>query len=212
MIVGFVVGSCGSVLAQTPDRIPTGPERFSLTAGALLPAFNTDARIDDVFYPAGASLSAKFRLRLMPITYSYSLIQTDRQELAGTLGLNWQALQFDAQGTAFAGAQGASAELDGRADLPLPALGLRWNYRMSPRWTTGLSAGAFALKVADGVNHADGTLLTGRAYAEYGFTRNVGMGLAVEAFRLDADVKDSEWNGKLNYRYWGPQIYLKARF
>lgn len=41
---------------------------------------------------------------------------------------------------------------------------------------------------------------------------NVGLGLALNWFKLDVDLDDSEWDGSANYEYWGPQIYVTVRF
>ena len=51
-----------------------------------------------------------------------------------------------------------------------------------------------------------------RADAEYRFSRHLGLGLAVEGFEIDVDASGSSWQGKIKYGYWGPQLYLKARF
>jgi hypothetical protein len=41
---------------------------------------------------------------------------------------------------------------------------------------------------------------------------NFGVGVAVNYFSLDVEVDDSEWKGTFDYEYFGPQIYLAARF
>ena len=102
--------------------------------------------------------------------------------------------------------------MDAKANLPLPAIGLRWDYHFSRRWSAGLSGGAFSLKVGKDTFNAEGTLWTGRAYGEYRFARNLGLGVALESLRLSIDASDDQWNGNLKYRYWGPLLYLKARF
>jgi len=40
----------------------------------------------------------------------------------------------------------------------------------------------------------------------------VALGTAINSFGIDLEVNDSDWHGNLEYSYWGPQLYLKARF
>jgi hypothetical protein len=41
---------------------------------------------------------------------------------------------------------------------------------------------------------------------------HVGLGVAVNWFKLDVELDESEWEGFLDYDYWGPQIYATIRF
>ena len=47
---------------------------------------------------------------------------------------------------------------------------------------------------------------------EYWLFNHVGLGLAVNWFKPDVDLDESDWNGSVDYEYWGPQIYAKVRF
>lgn len=171
-----------------------------------------DIQIGDEIYPAGANLTSEFKLRLMPITYSYSFIRTEQQELAGTIGLSIQSLQLRVNGSTSLGVTDINTEVDAKADLPLPLFGLRWDYNFSRHWSAGLSAGLFSLKVVEDQAKAKGTLSSVTGYGEYRFTKNVGVGLAVTSFRVNLDADDSEWKGRIKYTYWGPQLYLVARY
>ena len=171
-----------------------------------------DIQIGDEIYPAGANLNSEFKLRLIPITYSYSFIRTEQQEFSGTIGLQWQRLQLKVNGSASVGGSDVNNDVDAKADLPLPLFGLRWDYNFSRNWSAGLSGGVFSLSVAQDALKAKGTLWSVGGYGEYRFTKNLGLGLAVTSFRVNLDADDSEWKGKIKYTYWGPQLYLVARF
>ena len=91
-------------------------------------------------------------------------------------------------------------------------LGLRYDHHYSRPWSASLQGGYFKLKFGKDATNAEGELRTARADVEYRFSRHFGLGLAVEGFEIDVDASDNTWQGAINYRYWGPQLYLKARF
>ena len=59
---------------------------------------------------------------------------------------------------------------------------------------------------------AKGSLYNIRAYGEYRFAGRFGAGLALDAFGLDIEADKTSLTGEYNYDYWGPQLYLTARF
>ena len=116
-------------------RIGIGYSQFS-PKGSI--TAKKDIQIGDEIYPAGANLNSEFKLNLLPITYSYSFIRTEQQELAGTIGLQWQRIQLKVDGSASVGGSDLDTTVDAKADLPLPLFGLRWDYNLSRNWSAGL--------------------------------------------------------------------------
>ena len=57
-----------------------------------------------------------------------------------------------------------------------------------------------------------GSLYSLRAYGEYRFQGRYGAGIAIDAFNLDLDANKNSFTGSYEYDYWGPQLYLIARF
>jgi len=165
-------------------------------------------QIGDEIYPVGATLNSEFKINIIPITYSYSFIKSDQNELAATLGVHWSSIKFKANGSASSPVGDANADVTAKVDAPLPLIGLRYDHHFSQRWSAGLHGAVFKLKIGD----VDGEILSARADAEYRFSRHLGLGLAVEGFEIDVDASGSSWQGKIKYGYWGPQLYLKARF
>ena len=165
-------------------------------------------QIGDEIYPAGATLSSEFKIQIIPITYSYSLIKREQDELAATIGIHWSRLNFKAHGSASLSGQDANADVTADANAPLPLIGLRYDHHFSQRWSAGLQGGYFSMKYGN----VEGDIWTARAQAEYRFSKHMGLGLAVEAFALKVDASSGSWQGGIDYRYWGPQLYMKARF
>jgi hypothetical protein len=171
-----------------------------------------DLQIGDEIFPAGATVSTRLRLEIIPITYSYSFLKRERDELAVTAGLHWSRLRFSAEGSASLGAQDFARDSTSDADVPLPLLGLRYDHHFSDRWSAGASAAVFALEFGEETWSFEGSLWSVRLHAEYRFARNFALGMALDAFDVDVNLSQNNWNGGFNYGYWGPQIYLTARF
>jgi hypothetical protein len=168
--------------------------------------------IGDETYPAGARVSTTSRLEILPITYSYSVLKRPHDELSLTAGLHWSRISLDLRGSVSLGTQDLSNSVSSEADVPLPLIGARYDRRFAQRWTAGAGVGVFSLSFAEDTFEMEGELWTARAYVEYHFARNWSVGAALDAFRLDIEASQDEWQGGLDYRYVGPQLYLAARF
>jgi hypothetical protein len=169
-------------------------------------------QIGDEIFPVGATVASELKLTLMPALYSYSFLKRERDELAATVGLHWSSVSFKAQGSASLGTQDPAADVNAKADVPLPLLGLRWDHHFSQRWSAGLQGGAFALKFGKDALDVQGGIWSAAAYAEYRFSRHFGLGLTIEGLHVNVDLSSRSWAGAIEYDYWGPQLYLKARF
>jgi hypothetical protein len=186
-------------------RIGINYSQFKLTGTRTL---TRDIVIDDESYPVGATLSSELKLQIIPIAYSYSVIKTEKDELAATIGVHWSRVSFKAQGSVSLNGSDANADVTADANLPLPLFGLRYDHNFSERWSAGLQGGYFPLNFGS----LDGDIWTARAQVEYRFAKHVGLGLAVEGFQLNVESSQGSWQGEIKYGYWGPQIYLKSRF
>lgn len=190
-------------------RIGVSYSRFTLDGERDI---QRDLRIGDRIYPVDAHVSARFRLEVIPVTYSYSLLKRRKNELALTLGLHWGRSSFTARSSNSIGDGERSGTVDAEADVPLPLIGLQYDHHFSPRWSAGAGAGYFSVEFADDTLDYQGSVWSARGYAEYRFSRHFGIGGAVEGFRLQVDADQDRWRGKLDYGYVGPQLYVTARF
>jgi len=96
--------------------------------------------------------------------------------------------------------------------VPLPLLGVRYDHHFSERWSAGASAAVFVLKFGKDELHLEGELWSVRLHAEYRFARNFSVGAALDRFDVSVEASQNQWNGGFDYGYWGPQLYLSARF
>lgn len=190
-------------------RLSVGYYQMKRNASATA---KTDLIIGDEIYPAGASLSTEFSMQVLPITYSYSFMKREKFEFGMSFGLHWNTVNFEVQGSASLGGQDANASVTAKALAPMPLLGLWYDYHFTPKFSAGVHGEVFALDISDDTFAFSGTITNLRLSTEYWFFNNVALGAALNWFALDVDVEDSEWKGTLDYEYFGPQIYLKARF
>jgi hypothetical protein len=190
-------------------RIGFTYSRFTLRGERDL---NRTLQIGDEDFPVGAHLSSQMRLELVPITYSYSLLKRERDELAFTAGLHWSRLSFRVEGSASLASRDGSRDATASANLPLPLFGLRYDYNFTERWSAGGTIAVFALSYGEDVTNYKGGLISARLHGEYRFSRRFGVGAALDSFKVRVDADQEHWKGGLDYRYWGPQLYLVARF
>ena len=186
-------------------RIGAGYFRFKDESSATA---QRDLEIGDEIFPAGASIFSEFKFEIFPIHYSYSFIKREKMEFSGTIGLHWYRVNFMVGGSASLGTQDLDHEVTAKADLPMPLLGLSYRYHFTNKWTAGIHAEGFYLSVGD----YSGSIVNLSGRTEYWFFNHLGLGLALNAFRLDFEVEKDKWRGELKYMYWGPQIYITARF
>ena len=171
-----------------------------------------DIKIDGEIIPVGAGYDSEFKIQVLPVKYAYSFMKRDKFELSGSLGVHWYAVDFDFKGAAGISDIDVDVDVSVEADAPMPLIGLGFDYYATKRWTIDVVAEVFALELDEKKFNFQGYLFNTRLGTEYWFWNNFGAGAALNYFGLNVDVEDPDWRGKLEYSYWGPQIYLTTRF
>lgn len=184
---------------------------LSLTRDANAAAYE-ELIIGDETYPVGASLSTEFKFQTIPIGYSYSFMNKEKYEFGASLGLHWYNIDLSVVGSTSLNDEDLDASVSASGDAPMPLFGLFFDYHFTPRWSAGLKGQFFALDLNDDTFSFSGTVTNVNLSTEYWVFNNVGLGVAVNWFKLDVDLDESEWKGTLDYEYWGPQIYATVRF
>lgn len=144
-------------------------------------------------------------LKLIPITYRYSVIQNDRLDLGLSAGVF--ALFLDA------GVSAPSVAVDeqGSAEFPLPVVGADGIVALFSRVFLASGGRYFALRV----NGVDGVWREFRAALEYLPFTGLGFGLGYRFISLEADGTGgviSRPEGTLlylDYEFAGPNVYVK---
>jgi hypothetical protein len=165
--------------------------------------------IGDTVYPVSASVTAENSTTIMELAYEYVFRKKDNYELTGSLGVHRIEFDFAVTGRGNVGAQiGQVRRESAVAEAPLPVVGLRGLWEFSPNWYLDGQAQYFALSF-DGF---DGDITDLRIGVTRMFGKRFGVGLGYNEFITDVGLDRKRFNGDLNWRYSGGQIFVTASF
>jgi hypothetical protein len=168
-----------------------------------------DITFDDVTYPAGARVESSFESDVYRLVVGFSFVRRDNLELGAAIGLH--ATSFDAvlSGEGRIG-EAQTQSLRRQRDLlaPMPTVGLYGGYQATPRLT--LTARADYMSLSSG--KYDGRILNTEARANYRVWKNIGVGAMYRYVDYQFDIEKSRWNGRLDYTFSGPALFVQAAF
>jgi hypothetical protein len=156
---------------------------------------------------AGSNITAKTNWDVYVLGYGYSFYKTETAEVTGKIGFDVARISASMNGTLNTLANGvlvgATAGSNSDVTAPLPVIGLSGEWAFSPGWKLVGSIGGFKLKV----NEVDASVVDGTIAVDYRLFRNFGVGLGYTWLKLKGDVTKSDWNGSLNWRTDGINLY-----
>ena len=103
-----------------------------------------------------------------------------------------------------------------KADItaPLPTLGVRFDFAITPKWFLRNHFDMFYLAIGD---YKGGIMSFGSAIEWLPF-KHVGFGFGFDSFKLGVEAEDSDniagvdFKGNIKFRYFGAMLYVKAYF
>jgi hypothetical protein len=156
---------------------------------------------------AGSNVAAKTNWDVYILGYGYSFYKTETAEVTGKIGFDVARISASINGTLNTLANGvlvgATAGSNSDVTAPLPVIGLSGEWAFSPGWKLIGSIGGFKVKV----NDVDASVVDGTIAVDYRLFRNFGVGLGYTWLKLKGDVTKSDWNGSLNWRTDGINLY-----
>ncbi len=161
--------------------------------------------IDGTIYPIGATVNSAFDLAFYNARYSYSFLQDDRVDFAGSLGLHITdiGLAVSAAGIGTAG---------DAVTAPLPMVGARLDVALTEKWYMRSSLEFMYLEYDDYRGQMSDALLA----AEYRAWKNFAIGAGLNAVRMavEADQGSStlDFEGDVNVDFVGLMLYGKLMF
>ena len=159
-----------------------------------------DIQVGDVVIPAGSSVDTDFDTLLFKVAYRYNFIADTRTAIGASFGLH--GMRIDAS----LAAENIAIEESFKATVPLPVLGLHWEYALSPTWKLLTSVELLQVDIGD----ARGFLSDRRLTIEHNPFRNFGWGLGYNGFELDATIEgDGSLTGIVDYSYQGMMLFLR---
>jgi len=164
--------------------------------------------LDNVIIGAGTIVDTTFNYQILKAAYSYSFFQDDRMDLAASFGLFVMPIKFELNAAGLASGQGTFS-----FTAPLPAVGLRGDFAITPRWFLRTNLDVFYLEYQS----FKGALVDTRVAVEYNPWNHFGFGLGFDNFRVALEAKDKDYpgvdfQGQIKSQFMGVQLYGRYFF
>ena len=158
----------------------------------------------------GASVGISAKDSLASFDYRWSFSQSPESEWATVIGFYGGKFTFDvnAVGHVGQGSTGTTYNKTVSTTLPLPLIGVSWDYYPDKQWHALALLQGMKAKVGD-VNGHD-YLFVGAL--EYQFIRNFGLGVRYEYNDLKADVSKDDFQGNFSWKTNAVSLYGKLVF
>ena len=171
----------------------------------------------DYTFKAGGQVTAETKFRVYELDYEIAFLRRRNYEIVAIAGIHLDDLTLKLSGNASltvdtpTGPVEQSATFTSKSNsvpAPLPVLGFRGEWAVSPHLYVDASAEVFSLSY-QGI---DGNWSDLRAGATWMFSEHFGAGIGYDRFATHTDVSKGSFNGRLNFGYQGLLIYLKGGF
>ena len=164
---------------------------------------------EEIPIPSGTEVSSKYNMDIFQLNYSYSFIQDDRLDFAGSAGLFIMPISFGLDVTGL-----VDDQVDQSFTAPLPALGLRIDILVAPKWYFRGSSQLFYIEY-EGYT---GSLINTRTAVEYNPWKHVGLGMGIDSLRMSLQADDPDaipglnFRGNVDFSYIGLYLYGRVFF
>jgi len=173
-----------------------------------------DVAFGDYTFLAGSNATSNFKFNTTELAYEYAFLRDPNYEVAGTFGVHYMSIKLDISGTANVRdangnvTQVTSASKQGDLPAPLPVLGVRAGWAVSPNWYVEGQGQLFRVTI-DGYRGNVGDIA---AKATYMINRHFGVGMGYDYFRTSVDVDRTDFHGHLKIGYHGLMAYVTGVF
>jgi len=157
--------------------------------------------------PAGSGVKSSFDLNIIKTEYSYSFFQDERFDLAAAAGLYVMPMDFSLS------ASGFSTYSDSvRTTAPLPLVGLRMDFLLTPKWYLRSDLSLFYLEYED----YTGSMRDFTGAVEYKPWEHFALGFGVNSFGFNVEhtgsssVPGVNFTGEVDFGYTGVMLYLRG--
>lgn len=194
-------------------------EFFQLNRSGSREFVDDDIEIGDSILAAGGRVDSVFDTSLGRLTYGFSLVRNDRMDIQLKAGLHLANLETavtlsgqvcevtDPNNQTCTPVASVSSETES-VTAPLPHFGGSFVYGITPSIAARLQIIGFAIEL----DNIDGSLVELDADFIWQPWQNVGFGLGLRYFDAAIEGKDGSLNGKFEFDYFGPTLYVIGSF
>jgi hypothetical protein len=166
-----------------------------------------DLEIGDELFPAGTTVHSEVDLRFFNVDYSYAFLQDDRVRLAVSAGVHTTDVKFSIESS-----ETPTSE-DESFTAPLPVIGLRADFVLTPRWRFKSTLDLMYLEYRG----LEGVLTDAYVGVEYLAFKNMGFGFGLNGirYRVEGDGNDPngmDFKGVLQLDLEGVLLYARYFF
>jgi len=164
---------------------------------------------DPIFIESGTVVESFMDLDIFELGYRYSFIQDDRLDFSGGIGLYIMPISFGFSATGLVEEEG-----DQKFTAPLPVLNLKLDVLLAPKWYFRSGSQLFYIEY-EGIT---GSLTDVRTAVEYNPWKHVGLGLGVDAMRMNLEgngkllFPKNDLKGTVEFNYIGLFLYGRVFF
>ena len=178
-------------------RIDFGWIRFERDGSKTL---ERDLTFEGTTYAINAEVESEIEATFPKLAYTWSFHHSDEVELGLTAGLVFPEYTFTLRGPQSRDEESVSS--------PVPILGFRVDYEITPRWHLNLKSDAVYLEADDELR---GSIDNSSIAVEWRAIRNLVIGFGTERLAVDVDVDDGDYRGKVADFYRSVRLYAGLR-
>jgi hypothetical protein len=180
-------------------------------------AIDQDLAWGNYTFLAGGEVTAEVKFRVYELNYEFAFLRRQNYEIVAVVGMHLDDLTLKLSGNASLTVDTPMGPVEQAATFttksssvpaPLPVIGFRGDWAVSPHVYLDASAQVFAVSY-QGI---DGHWSNLRAGATWMFSDHFGIGLGYDRFVTHVDLSKLSFNGRLNFGYQGLLLYLKGGF
>lgn len=174
------------------------------TGGAVL---TEDIEWEDVVFKAGTFANTGIDVKVARAFFGREFSVSPKHEFGLGLGFHWMELGTFLEGEVII--DDATTEfqrVNVSADFPMPNIGGWYMYSWSPKWIFQSRLDWLSASIGD----YSGSLWDVQAGINYQVFKNFGIGLYYKGYRINLDVDQSDWRGKVTMAQLGPLLTLTA--
>ena len=159
-------------------------------------------RFGDDTYLAGDRVLSDLDLRMLGLTYTYSVIRAERFEFGVGLGLHL----VEAEGRGAVPLRNLDDEFD--AAGPFPTIAVDGSYRVTRRFSINAHAQYFGA----GIDEVDGSLGVYHVDVQFRAWKSLALGVGYTKTTVSVDSTDPQFTGRLGLDVTGPEAFVRVSF